>query len=188
MKAWILGLLALTSFACTAPERLPSKPSRIFEGKKFAVMMVEPAAGVPFRQEQLNRMVWYWSESSPWFREQLVGISSSVPSSGSISKLLDSIEPTLRSHSELLVVLQPRQFRVNGSGGNAVNSRYGGGQSGPTSDLSEFLVALVDVRQEQEIGNFVIRSSPSVTYKEDLLEKAAYEIANRVGFGWTVVN
>lgn len=147
--------------------------------------MLQPPEGVPFRLDQLNRLVWQWSEASPWFREQLVGISGITPSTSSLPSLLESLEEGLKSRSELLLILQPRKFFTveNGRG-----QRPSGSPDGPILDEAEFLVSLAEIATSREIGAFQVKVSKRSRGDDPILDKLAYEIATKAGFGWRITN
>lgn len=163
-------------------EKRPTTPSALFEGKRFSLMLLQPPPGVAFQQDALNRLLWQWNESSPWFKNQIVGIASGITPSGTVSSLLDSLEEALRVRSELLVILQPRRFRWNGGGySSPAGSNHLGG---PVLDEAEFIVSLADVKQAKELGSFQIRVARRSDQDTPILEKLAYEIAIKAGFGW----
>lgn len=181
---WQLGTLFL--LGCIGLEKTSHAPSPLFEGKSFSLMLLEAPADTSFRLEALNRLLWQWNESSPWFRKQLVGVAPSVPPAGSVASLLASLDEGLRVRSELLVILQPRKFRWNEGGYHRAPNP--GSNGGPLLDEAEFLVSLADVKQAKELGTFRISVARRSEQDTPILEKLAYEIAVKAGFGWQISN
>ncbi len=177
MKNFAFLLLILCAIGCTGLEKKPSAPSSIFAGKSFSVLLLQSPEGVSFSNDHLHRLVWQWNESSPWFHDQLVGVSQSVLPSGSLHSLLESLETPLKSRSQLLIILQPRRFRLN-------DRRNPRGSDVPMSEEAEFQVSLVDLNAQREIGVFSASASRSRSNEDSLLDQLAYAIAVKAGFGW----
>ena len=175
--------LPFLPLGCSNPEKKASLPSASFAGKKFSILMLRPPATVNFSREDLNRLIWKWSEFSPGFQDQLVGVSEALPSSSSLPSLLDSLERRLKSRSELLIILYPRKFYW-GKGGKATPRSQGASSSEFVFDEADFLVSLADLQLQQEIGVFPVYVSRTNDQDDPILDKLAYEIASKVGFGW----
>lgn len=181
--ALLTGLLAVS---CVGLEKRSHAPSALFQGKKFSLMLLEAPSGVSFQHDALTRLLWQWNESSPWFRDQLVGTAPGVSPAGSVASLLASLDEGLRVRSELLVILQPRRFRWSQGGYRSGPSPNANG--GPILDEAEFLVSFADIQEAKELGTFAIRVARRSEQDVPILEKLAYEIAVKAGFGWSIPN